>query len=237
MSEGEGSGNGGPARGALDERLAGRRRADMVSGLRGLARGKGLPAAQGANGAPPAGSGPEEHCELCGTPLPAEHRHLLQLSERSILCACEVCIAERSADAEFRPSGQRIVWLDELNMADELWARLGIPIGLAFFTINGDTAETVAFYPSPAGSTECELDMDAWSELCDANPELELEPDAEALIINRMADPPIHVIVPIDECYAMVGAIKMSWEGISGGAQVDAAIASFFERLRARSSA
>ena len=39
----------------------------------------------------------------------------------------------------------------------------------------------VAFYPSPAGTTECELDLGAWEELVAANPVLEgLEPDAEA---------------------------------------------------------
>ena len=117
-------------------------------------------------------------------------------------------------------------------MADEMWARLGIPIALAFFTQNGDTGETVAFYPSPAGSTECELDLDAWADLVEANPKLsELEPDAEAFIVNRMSDPPQYVIVPIDRCYEMVGAVKMAWEGISGGDGVDTAIAAFFERL------
>lgn len=234
MSEGPASNNGNAGREALDERLANRRRAGMVSGLRGLARGAGTETAPRTNSTPSARDEAEEYCELCQTPLPAEHRHMLQLTERRILCACEVCIAERSADAEFRPSGQRIVWIDDLKMADELWARLGIPIGLAFFTINGDTAETVAFYPSPAGSTECELDLDAWSELCEANPELELEPDAEAFIVNRMSDPPTYVIVPIDECYAMIGAIRVAWEGISGGPGVEAAIERFFERMRAR---
>lgn len=234
MSEGPASDNGSAGREALDGRLANRRRAGMVSGLRGLARGAGTGTAPRTNSQPTVGGEAEEHCELCGTPLPAEHRHMLQLTERRILCSCEVCIAERSADAEFRPSGQRIVWIDDLKMADELWARLGIPIGLAFFTINGDTAETVAFYPSPAGSTECELDLDAWSELCEANPQLELEPDAEAFIVNRMSDPPTYVIVPIDECYAMIGAIRVAWEGISGGPGVEAAIERFFARMRAR---
>ncbi|CAN5225120.1 DUF5947 family protein [soil metagenome] len=235
MSAGPGANGNGAGRDALGERLAGRQRADVVSGLRGLARGTQAQIRTLAKpGDAPRAPG-EEVCEFCGTPIPVEHRHMLHLSERRILCACEVCIAERSAEAEYRPSGQRVVFLDDLAMADELWARLGIPIGLAFFTINGDTGETVAFYPSPAGSTECELDIDAWSELCDANPRLELEPDAEAFIVNRMSDPPQHVIVPIDECYAMIGAIRVAWEGISGGPEVDEAVASFFAQMRKRS--
>ena len=54
---------------------------------------------------------------------------------------------------------------------------------------------------------------------CADNPVLEtLEADAEALVINRMADPPQHAIVPIDVAYQLVGVVKASWEGISGGA-------------------
>jgi len=214
----------GNGNGALDRLTQNRKRADLVSGLRGLRPITTAPRQQA-----PA----EEACDVCGTPIAHDHRHLLHLSERRILCACEVCLAEKSADAEYRPVGHRITWLDDLQMADEMWARLGIPIALAFFTQNGDTGETVAFYPSPAGSTECELDLDAWADLVEANPQLqELEPDAEAFIVNRMSDPPRYVIVPIDRCYEMVGAVKMAWDGISGGDGVDQAIADFFSRLR-----
>jgi len=226
----------GNGNGSLDRLTANRRRADLVSGLRGLRPGsdakRGVrPQARGQT--PGVSSDPEEVCDVCGTPIAHDHRHLLQLSERRILCACEVCLAEKSAEAEYRPVGHRVTWLDDLQMADEMWARLGIPIALAFFTQNGDTGETVAFYPSPAGSTECELDLDAWRDLVEANPKLrQLEPDAEAFIVNRMSDPPQYVIVPIDRCYEMVGAVKMAWEGISGGDEVDLAIAAFFQRLR-----
>jgi hypothetical protein len=226
----------GNGNGALDRLTANRRRADLVSGLRGLRPGsdpnRGVrPQAGGQT--PSVGSDPAEVCDVCGTPIAHDHRHLLHLSERHILCACEVCLAEKSAEAEYRPVGHKITWLDDLEMADEMWARLGIPIALAFFTQNGDTGETVAFYPSPAGSTECELDLDAWADLVTANPTLaQLEPDAEAFIVNRMSEPPQYVMVPIDRCYEMVGAVKMAWEGISGGDLVDQAIADFFSRLR-----
>jgi hypothetical protein len=226
------SGNG-TGREALDRMIAGRRRAELVSGLRGLSRTPPVPGPEAAgNGSAVAF---QEHCVLCGTPLPEHHRHLLQLCERRILCACETCLNERSADPEMRPAGTRVVWFDDLAMADELWARLGIPIGLALFTTNGATGETVAFYPSPAGSTECELDLDAWDELVAANPRLAgLEPDAEAFVVNRMADPPIHAILPIDETYRLVGTVKAAWEGISGGDGVGEAIAGFFAEMRER---
>ena len=43
------------------------------------------------------------------------------------------------------------------------------------------------------------------------------------------------MIAPIDECYGLVGAIKVSWEGISGGDAIERAVPTFFERLRQRS--
>jgi hypothetical protein len=90
-----------------------------------------------------------------------------------------------------------------------------------------------AFYPSPAGATESELDLGAWRELVAANPILgSLELDGEALIVNRLADPPQFLIAPIDRCYALVGLVKLRWEGINGGSNLREAIAGFLDALR-----
>ena len=221
---------------ALERRLAARRRAELVSSLRQLARPAS--AAAGTNGAPARGNGPAgESCDLCGNEIPPDHRHVLQLTERRILCVCESCLALRSGDPELRPSGTRVVWLDDFELSDELWARFQIPIGLAFFLRDSAAGRVVALYPSPAGATESELDLDAWDELGAANPALaDLEADAEALIVNRMGEPPQHAIAPIDECYRLVGLIKASWEGISGGVGPEEAIERFFDELRVRSA-
>jgi hypothetical protein len=91
----------------------------------------------------------------------------------------------------------------------------------------------VALYPSPAGATESELHFETWSRLADMNPVLHtLEPDAEALIVNRTSQPPAFAIAPIDRCYMLVGLVKASWEGISGGAGIERAIQAYFEELR-----
>ena len=163
-----------------------------------------------------------ERCDLCGTDLPEDHRHLLQLEERRIDCACEACFALRSGDPEYRPTGTRVVWLDRLELSDELWASFQIPIGLAFIM----------------RSSGCELYLESWNELCAANPVLEdLETDGEALIVNRLAEPPQYAIAPIDDCYRLVGLVKTRWEGISGGAGLERARAGFFDHLRARAEA
>jgi Fe-S cluster biogenesis protein NfuA len=174
----------------------------------------------------------QERCELCEIDVPREHRHLLKLDERRILCVCHTCLALRSGDADYRPTGTRVVWLEDFDLEEETWSELGIPVGLAFFLNSSSTKGIAALYPSPAGTTECELPLDAWERMAAANPLLsELEPDAEALIVNRLADPPQHVIVPIDQCYRLVGLIKSRWEGISGGAAIATAVPEFFAEL------
>jgi hypothetical protein len=219
---------------AIEDAVAARRRTNVIAGLRGMRRGP-----ERSAGAEPGSDGlgdDEERCDLCGVGIPSEHEHLLHLGDRRILCVCATCWAQRSGDPELRPTGSRVVWLDDLELPDELWARLEVPIGLAFFMRSSSIGGMVAMYPSPAGATESELKLDAWEDLRALNPELDsLEPDAEALVVNRISEPPAYVIAPIDECYGLVGAIKVSWEGISGGDAIERAVPTFFARLRKRS--
>ncbi len=183
---------------------------------------------------PPAAAAPAstDRCDLCGTTIDADHRHLLHLVDRRILCSCEPCFALRAGDAELRPTGTRVQRLDDFELHDDLWARFQIPIALAFFMARERGQGVVALYPSPAGATECELHLEAWDELVAANPGLAgLEPEVEALIVNRLSEPARYVVVPIDRCYELVGMIKSRWEGISGGRAVDGAVADFFASL------
>ncbi|MFT3864471.1 MAG: DUF5947 family protein [Solirubrobacterales bacterium] len=176
-----------------------------------------------------------EHCDLCGAELAADHRHLLHLEERRILCACEPCVAFRSGEGPYRPTGSRLLWLEGFDLPEDLWARLRIPIRLVFFMRSSSTDGVVGLYPSPAGATECELDLPAWDELVAANPVLDdLDEDVEGLIVNRLAEADQYLIAPIDECYRLVGAVKASWEGISGGIAVERVVPAFLEELRGR---
>jgi len=203
----------------------------VVAGLRGLAR----PAARNSAGA---GDADQERCDLCGALVPAEHRHMLELQERRILCACETCAALRAGEDGLRPVGTRTLWLEDFDLPEELWAAFQIPIGLAFFFRSSTTGGVVGLYPSPAGATECELHLQSWNALVMANPVLAgLEPDAEALIVSRLAADAQYAIAPIDECYRLVGLIKLSWEGISGGNAVRNAVPGFFAELRQAAAA
>ncbi len=206
----------------------------MVSGLRRLASTPAGSAAPVVGG--PARDG--ERCDLCGNDIPADHRHMLQMEERRIDCTCESCWAMRSGDPQYRPVGTRTSWLPDLELSDERWASFGIPIGLAFFMRSSVTGGMTGLYPSPAGATECELDLSAWDALRADNPVLEsLEADSEGLIVNRLSNPPQYAIAPIDDCYRLVGLVKASWEGISGGTGLELALRGFFDELRERTAA
>jgi uncharacterized protein DUF5947 len=180
---------------------------------------------------------PQERCDLCGATIPDDHRHMLHLEERRIVCTCETCRARFAGDGPYRPVGARTAWLEGFTLPDELWAAFRIPIGLVFFFRSSTAGGVVAMYPSPAGTTESELDLGPWDELVAVNPVLrELETDIEAVVVNRLGGARQHAIVPIDECYRLVGLVRVNWEGISGGPRIEAAVADFFAELRGTAS-
>jgi hypothetical protein len=237
MSGTNGGGNGQPDRRLIADAVAARRRAQALAGLRGLAT-RSAPSSAPTPGDAPGPGADVEYCDLCGVTIPEDHRHLLHLVERRIVCSCEACWAMRAGEGDYRPVGNRTLWLSELEIPDDLWASFQIPIGLAFFMASTVTNCVVAMYPSPAGATESELHFESWNRMIALNPILAgMEPDVEGLIVNRLSDPPAYAIAPIDTCYALTGTIKASWEGISGGGAVEQAVAGFFERLRERAVA
>jgi hydrogenase small subunit len=68
---------------------------------------------------------------------------------------------------------------------------------------------------------------------------LQLTPDIEALLVNRVGhahglSQAEYYIAPIDDCYRLVGVIRMHWKGLSGGTEVWTEIGRFFSELRGR---
>ena len=179
----------------------------------------------------------EERCDLCGAWLATEHVHLVEPAKRTLLCACDACatLFASGGETRYRRVPRRVLFLPDFKLTDEQWDGLMIPINLAFFFRSTPQDCVVALYPSPAGPTESLLSLEAWEELATDNPVLRsLEPDVEALLINRLREAE-HYIAPIDECYRLVGLIRLHWRGLGGGARVWDEIAAFFDGLRARS--
>ena len=182
----------------------------------------------------------QEHCDLCSEPIPPEHRHLLEVSTRQMMCACRpfsiLFDSEAASEGRYRIIPDRHLFLEDFEMSDVQWESLRVPVHMAFFFHSTPAEKVVAFYPSPMGPTESLLKLSAWEELETHNPVLKgMERDVEALLVNRVRETREHFLVPIDECYRLVGLIRMHWRGLSGGREVWEEIEQFFEELRKRS--
>jgi hypothetical protein len=131
---------------------------------------------------------------------------------------------------------RRVQFLPDFRLPDVQWEGLSLPINLAFFFHSTPAGRVVALYPSPAGTTESLLPLEAWSELAKENPVLrDLEPDVEALLVNRVGETREHYRAPIDECFKLAGLIRMHWRGLSGGEAVWQEIGRFFAEAKAKS--
>jgi hypothetical protein len=177
-----------------------------------------------------------ERCELCGEVIPANHRHLLDLRSRELMCACQACKIlfdrKEAGVGHYRLVPDRRLRIEGFRLEDEDWAALEIPVDMAFFFHSTRDERVSAFYPSPAGPTESLLRLDAWQDIERANPVLRsLEPDVEALLVNRARGARQHFIVPIEDPYRLVALIRSRWRGLTGGQEVWEGIENFFAQL------
>jgi Family of unknown function (DUF5947) len=203
---------------------------------------RGVPVLDGALPSPvPEESGaslPDERCELCATPVPAAHGHVADLDHATLLCACRACyllFTHSQAGRRYRAVPDRYLGDPARPMSAAEWDELEIPVGLAFFLRSSASGEVTGFYPSPAGATECRLDLAAWERLAAAHPLLRVPaPDVEAALICHIDGSVEHFLVPIDACYELAGRMRLHWRGFDGGAEARQSIADFLGQVRAR---
>lgn len=178
-----------------------------------------------------------ECCDLCSAPLAAQHRHLIDPQTRRIVCACDPCalLFPGTGQTKYISIPRDVLYLDRFNLTDQLWNSLAIPIGLAFIFSSRVSENVTAIYPSPAGCTEVPLDPESWNEIVAENPVLaRVEPDVEALLVNRIDGARDTFIAPIDECYKLTGLIRKHWRGFSGGLEAWEHVNRFFDELKER---
>jgi Family of unknown function (DUF5947) len=193
-----------------------------------------------------------ERCEMCREVLSERHGHVVDLEKRALSCTCRSCYLlfthEGAAGGRYRAAPEHVYHDPARPLTDADWNELQIPVGMAFFFFNSALGRVVAGYPGPGGATECELDLAAWDRLAAAYPLLgTLAPDVEAILVNRASDgsvspggrppqtPKYEVfLIPIDECYSLVGELRLKWQGFDGGAEAHAALAVFLAGLRRR---
>jgi len=201
---------------------------------------------------------------MCAAEIPEEHGHLADLEQSTLVCACRACYLlfthSQAGRGRYRavPDRYRSDPAHPLSVAD--WDALEIPVGLAFFLRRSEGGDVTGFYPSPAGATECRLDLQAWQRIEGSHPMLTAAaPDVEAILIYRgdagdsrparRADAGDHgpisrgeagvecFLVPIDACYELAGRMRLLWRGFDGGSEARASIAEFLDGVRSRSRA
>jgi len=183
---------------------------------------------------------PAHRCELCSAEVPDQHAHVVDLDNRGLLCTCRACwllfVSDGAAGRRYRAVPERILRAEDLGLAAGEWEALQVPVDLAFFLHSSGTDQVAGFYPSPAGATECLLDLAAWQLLAEGHPMLaEAQPDVEAVLLRRSGDAVECFIVPVDICYELVGRLRLLWQGFDGGEEMRTGLAAFFSTLRERS--
>jgi hypothetical protein len=181
-----------------------------------------------------------ERCELCSAEIASQHPHLIEPVARKLACSCDACALLFSGreGSRYKRVPRQVRLLANFQMSDAQWDSLMVPINMAFFFRSSPDARVVAMYPSPAGATESLLSLEAWSEIAHENPEVErMEPDVEALLVNRVGHAreftqAEYYLLPIDQCFKLVGVIRSQWRGFSGGIEVWQQIGEFFAELR-----
>lgn len=164
---------------------------------------------------------------------------MLEMSNGQIVCSCDSCALRFQSvlDGRFKLIPREVHALPDLHLTDLEWESLALPINLAFFFYSTPENRMKAMYPSPAGATESLLPLEAWNSLMGNNvPLARMEPDVEALLVNRVETKREYYLAPIDVCFQLVGLIRVHWRGLAGGDLVWGEIEKFFSRLQMDSS-
>ncbi len=201
------------------------------------------PADRAAPAAPVAPGPGEESCEFCATQVPAGHGHVADLEQSTLMCSCRACYLlfthGQAGRGRYRAVPDRYRSDPGRPLSAAEWDALEIPVGLAFFLRSSADDSLTAFYPSPAGATECRLDLQAWDRVAATHPLLgAAAPDVEAILISRGAvgqDAVECFLVPVDACYELAGRMRLQWRGFDGGAEARQSIRDFLDRVRERS--
>ena len=159
---------------------------------------------------------PIEECELCAEAISVEHEHLLEPEARRVFCACPACAAlfaqeQHRQGARYLRVDRRAARLSDVDIDDDTWSDLGVPVGLAFFTTRSRTGEVVATFPGRAGIIESYVPLKTWSDLEHRFPLIKgVLPDVEALLVRRTVRHQDYFQVSIDHCYELSGLMRSS---------------------------
>jgi hypothetical protein len=171
-------------------------------------------------------------CDLCGAPAAEEHPHLFDVEARALKCVCQACGLVMQTSERLRRVPERVTRVRTLASDDAAWARLGLPVGLAFFVRRRGGDEVEVHYPGMVGTVTSSVPLEVWREVASGHRAIaDLAEEVEALVVNRIEGAREHWIVGIDRAYALAGRVRAKWRGFTGGDEVRAELSSYFMAL------
>src|SRR5690242_17288116 len=71
----------------------------------------------------------QERCELCDAGLADEHAHLVELSNRRLVCACDACaiLFDNQGAGKYRRVPRRVQFLPDFRLSAAAWDDLHLP--------------------------------------------------------------------------------------------------------------
>jgi hypothetical protein len=171
-------------------------------------------------------------CDLCGAPAAEEHPHLFDVEARALKCVCQACGLVMRTSERLRRVPERVTRVRTLGSDDAAWARLGLPVGLAFFVRRSGGDEVEVHYPGMVGTVTSSVPLDVWREVASGHPAIaDLAEEVEALVVNRIEGAREHWIVGIDRAFELAGRVRATWRGFTGGEEVRAELSRYFLAL------
>ena len=190
----------------------------------------------------------DERCDMCSTPVPGEHQHVVDLTSRSLMCTCRPCyllFTDQQAELRYRAVPARYLSFPGFLLGQSDWDDLQIPVGLAFLFRNtrpgpgrgvlpgsrrSHRVRAVAGRLGPGAGRQPGSGHGAPGRGGAAGPRRRSRRRSDA----GQAGFTCHV-VPIDACYELVGRMRRTWRGFDGGQEARAALDDFFAMVDARS--
>lgn len=152
-------------------------------------------------------------CELCAAPLPDPHAHLFAIEARELICTCAACsvLFPATGQQARRRVERRVVPLRDLQLNDEDWRALDVPVRLLFLCPSALHDCVYAVYPNAQGAVQAQLPLRAWHELLGAHPVLaSVGYELEALVVDGREGRCACSCVSIDVCHGLVGLLRSS---------------------------
>ena len=183
-----------------------------------------------------------ERCELCSLEIASEHPHLIEPVARKLVCSCDACalLFSGRADARFKRVPRQVRLLANFQI-------VRCPVGQS----DDSDQHGILFPQQPGGNgwSPCipvrlarRSRCSRWRPGVRSRRRIQqiekMESDVEALLVNRIGHArgftgAEYYVLPIDQCFKLVGLIRSQWRGFSGGTEVWQKIAEFFAELRA----